>query len=193
MKFSVFATVTLLAGSAAAFAPRPQSSQKSTTSILDAANRSGAEEQRSSSWLAPVATAAIGWALGSQISLASPVIPTETVSSMVMDQQSTIVIADAMSLDFSLPSTYDASSKNAQGFGDGAEAILNRGSSDGKLTDPGADEKQKQAESMRKAEEARKARMAADKAKKKEMEEEAKIREAAKKKEKAERLKNIWN
>ena len=191
MKFSVFATVTLLAGSAAAFAPRPQSSQKSTTSILDAANRSGGEEQRSSSWLTPVATAAIGWALGSQISLASPVIPTETVSSM--DQQSTIVIADAMSLDFSLPSTYDASSKNAQGFGDGAEAILNRGSSDGKLTDPGADEKQKQAESMRKAEEARKARVAADKAKKKEMEEEAKIREAAKKKEKAERLKNIWN
>jgi hypothetical protein len=97
-------------------------------------------------------------------------------------------MADSTSLDFSLPK-YDT---NMQGFGDGAEAILNtRGRAD--RTDPGANEKEKQEESMRKAEQARQEAKAQKKAKQQALEEEAKRRAAEKKARDAERLKNIWN
>ena len=97
-------------------------------------------------------------------------------------------MADTTSLDFSLPQ-YDA---NMQGFGEGTEAILNtKGRAD--RTDPGANEKEKQEESMRKAEEARQQAKAQKKAQQKALEEEAKRRAAEKKARDAERLKNIWN
>ena len=79
-----------------------------------------------------------------------------------------------------------------QGFGDGNEAILNtQGRAD--RTDPGANEKEKQLESMRKAEEARQEAKAKKKAEQKALEEEAKRRAQEKKARDAERLKNIWN
>ena len=91
-------------------------------------------------------------------------------------------------LDFSLPS-YDT---NMQGFGDGKEAILNtKGRVD--RTDPGANEREKQAEAMRKAEEDRLAAKAKKKAELKALEEEANRRAAERKARDAERLKNIWN
>ena len=96
--------------------------------------------------------------------------------------------ADPTSLDFSLPQ-YDA---KMQGFGDGKEAILNyRGRDD--RTDPGANEKEKQADSMRKAEEARLAAKAQKRAAQKAAEEESKRRALEKKARDAERLQNIWN
>jgi len=91
-------------------------------------------------------------------------------------------------LDFSLPS-YDT---NMQGFGDGKEAILNtKGRAD--RTDPGANEREKQVDSMRKAEEARLEAKAKKKAEMKALEEEANRRAAERKARDAERLKNIWN
>ena len=99
-------------------------------------------------------------------------------------------------LDFSLP-TYD--SKMA-GFGEGSEAYLKKGQilKDGGtasqlMIDPGSDEREKQAASMRKAEEARKVALAKKKAEQKERDEEAKRRAIEKKKRDKERLANIWN
>lgn len=91
-------------------------------------------------------------------------------------------------LDFSLPS-YDT---NMQGFGDGKEAILNtKGRED--RTDPGANEREKQLDAMRKAEDDRLAAKAKKKAELKALEEEANRRAAERKARDAERLKNIWN
>jgi hypothetical protein len=183
----ILSLMTLLSGLAAGFQFAPAYSRVSrqssfTCTSLAAKSRRGGQSS-SPSWWVPAATAAIGWAMAGQIAVATP---DAIILHPSTEQQNTLVIADAMSLDFSMP-TYDASSKSSQGFGDGTEAILNRERGDVLF------EKEKQAESMRKAEEARKTRIAAEKAKKKEMEKEAKDREAARKIEKAERLKNIWN
>ena len=94
-------------------------------------------------------------------------------------------IAAEASLDFSLPK-YDTSMST---FGDGKEARLY---DQREMTDPGANEREKQAESMRKAEEARKERVAKEKAEAKAREEEAARRAKEKKARDAERLKNIW-
>lgn len=100
------------------------------------------------------------------------------------------------SLDFSLPS-YDT---KMGGFGEGNEAYVKKGAiakdgvtSDKLMTDPGADEKEKQLASMRKAEEARKEALAKKKAEQKERDDEAKRRAKEKKARDAERLKNIWS
>ena len=100
------------------------------------------------------------------------------------------------SLDFSLPS-YDT---KMSGFGDGSEAYVKKGTigSDGSLqdklmTDPGADEREKQRASMAKAEEARLEAKAKKKAEQKMREEEDKRRAIEKKKRDKERLANIWN
>lgn len=96
--------------------------------------------------------------------------------------------ADSTSLDFSLPS-YDS---KMSGFGDGTEAYLTKqGRAD--RTDPGANEKEKQAVSMQKAEEARLEAKEKKKAEMKALEDEAKRRAAERKARDAERLKNIWN
>ena len=99
-------------------------------------------------------------------------------------------------LDFALPS-YDP---KMSGFGDGTEAFVKKGTigSDGSLqskrmTDPGADEKEKERSSMAKAEEARKEALAKKKAEQKEREDEDKRRAIEKKKRDKERLANIWN
>mmetsp|Transcript_17222 Transcript_17222/g.39804 ORF Transcript_17222/g.39804 Transcript_17222/m.39804 type:complete len:172 (-) Transcript_17222:197-712(-) len=99
-------------------------------------------------------------------------------------------------LDFSLPS-YDS---KMGGFGEGAEAYLKKGeipkgggTASELMTDPGSDEREKQAASMRKAEEARKIALAKKKAEQKERDEEAKRRAIEKKKRDKERLANIWN
>eukprot|EP00531_Pseudo-nitzschia_arenysensis_P016078 CAMPEP_0116149326 /NCGR_PEP_ID=MMETSP0329-20121206/18873_1 /TAXON_ID=697910 /ORGANISM="Pseudo-nitzschia arenysensis, Strain B593" /LENGTH=173 /DNA_ID=CAMNT_0003645603 /DNA_START=82 /DNA_END=603 /DNA_ORIENTATION=- len=104
--------------------------------------------------------------------------------------------ASDTSLDFSLPS-YDT---KMSGFGDGKEAYVKKGDiasdgilSDKLMTDPGADEKEKQRASMQKAEEARKEALAKKKAEQKERDEEAKRRAIEKKKRDKERLANIWN
>jgi hypothetical protein len=98
--------------------------------------------------------------------------------------------SSSMSLDFSLPS-YNPNTKGG-GFGEGSEAILN-GRPNAGLTDPGANEKEKQAESMRKAEVARKERVAAEKLKQKEREAEGKIRAKEKKAEADRRMKGIFD
>eukprot|EP00536_Pseudo-nitzschia_multiseries_P008378 jgi/Psemu1/287755/fgenesh1_pg.211_\ len=104
-------------------------------------------------------------------------------------------VADT-SLDFSLPS-YDT---KMSGFGDGSEAFVKKGKianagevADALMTDPGADEKEKQAAAMRKAEEARKAAVAKKLADRKAAEEEAKRRAQEKKARDKERLKNMWS
>jgi hypothetical protein len=89
------------------------------------------------------------------------------------------------SLDFSLPK-YDPS---MSGFGDGNEARLY---DKREMTDPGANEREKQAESMRKAEAARKERITKEKAVAKLREDEARQRNKDKKARDAERLKDIW-
>jgi len=76
------------------------------------------------------------------------------------------------------------------GFGDGTEARLN--SQGRSLEDPGANEKEKQIEAMRKAEEARKERLAKEKAAKAAREEEDRRRAKEKKLRDQEKLKNIW-
>lgn len=98
-----------------------------------------------------------------------------------------VAVADT-ALDFSLPS-YDT---KMQGFGDGKEAILN---TQGRLdrTDPGANEREKQLDAMRKAEEARLEAKAKKKAELKALEEEANRRAVERKARDAERLKNIWS
>ena len=88
-------------------------------------------------------------------------------------------------LDFSLPK-YDTS---MTGFGEGNEARLY---DKREMTDPGANEREKQQESMRKAEEARKERIAREKAAQKLRDEEARAKALEKKARDAERLKNIW-
>ena len=97
------------------------------------------------------------------------------------------------SLDFSLPS-YDT---KMSGFGDGNEAYVKKGSIGGAgdqlMTDPGADEKEKQRAAMAKAEEARLEAKARKKAEQKAREEEDKRRAIEKKKRDKERLANIWN
>ena len=92
------------------------------------------------------------------------------------------------SLDFSLPK-YDTQMGS---FGSGAEAILNtKGSAD--RTDPGANEKEKQLESMRKAEEARLAAKQKKAEKFKALAEESNRRAAEKKARDAERIKTLFN
>ena len=75
------------------------------------------------------------------------------------------------------------------GFGDGTEARLY---DKREMTDPGANEREKQMEAMRKAEEARKERVAKEKAIAKARDAEAKLRSEEKKARDTERLKNIW-
>lgn len=107
---------------------------------------------------------------------------------MIMKGPMTVAYAAETALDFSLP-TYDT---NMAGFGDGKEAILNtKGSAD--RTDPGANEREKQEDAMRKAEEARLAQKAKKLAERKAREDEDRRRAAEKKARDAERLKNIWN
>mmetsp|Transcript_6205 Transcript_6205/g.12824 ORF Transcript_6205/g.12824 Transcript_6205/m.12824 type:complete len:174 (-) Transcript_6205:202-723(-) len=100
------------------------------------------------------------------------------------------------SLDFALPS-YDT---KMSGFGDGNEAYVKKGAiakegvlEDRMMTDPGADEKEKQRAAMQKAEEARKEALAKKKAEQKAREEEDKRRAIEKKKRDKERLANIWS
>jgi len=100
------------------------------------------------------------------------------------------------SLDFSLPS-YDT---KMSGFGEGSEVYVKKGNiskfgetSDALMTDPGADEREKELAFMRKAEVARKDALAKKKAEQKEREEETKRRAKEKKERDAERLKNIWS
>ncbi|VEU34797.1 unnamed protein product [Pseudo-nitzschia multistriata] len=100
------------------------------------------------------------------------------------------------SLDFSLP-TYDT---KMSGFGEGSESYVKKGkiatlgeSGDAMMTDPGSDEKEKQAAAMRKAEEARKAALAKKLAERKALEEEAKRRAIEKKARDKERMKKMWS
>jgi len=113
--------------------------------------------------------------------------------SQLSGSSNNILLADATSLDFSLPS-YDT---KMTGFGEGTEAFVKRGkiktSTDALMADPGSDEKEKEASSMRKAEEARKVALEQKKADQKERLEEDKRRAKEKKARDAERLKNIWS
>lgn len=177
MKTSVVLALSL-ATSANAFAPRATAGAFFTQNPNQALSTSSSTCLHASPSSEPsrkenqVKSTAAAFLLGCSLMLMSP----------------TAVFADATSLDFSLPK-YDA---NMQGFGDGTEAILNtRGRAD--RTDPGANEKEKQAESMRKAEEARQAAKEKKKAEMKALEEETKRRALEKKARDAERLKNIWN
>eukprot|EP00525_Craspedostauros_australis_P005400 CAMPEP_0198120536 /NCGR_PEP_ID=MMETSP1442-20131203/29356_1 /TAXON_ID= /ORGANISM="Craspedostauros australis, Strain CCMP3328" /LENGTH=175 /DNA_ID=CAMNT_0043779197 /DNA_START=80 /DNA_END=607 /DNA_ORIENTATION=+ len=175
MKFASSQPATLLAAvmiaqQTTAFAPRQMPSSAATQ----------LQASKQSFW-APVAGALVGLSLASQIAGAE----------MPPAPMPSIVVADNLSLDFSMPS-YNPTSKST-GFGDGTEAYLSTKTSDGRLTDPGSDERQKQMESMKKAEEARKVRLAAEKEKQKEREAEDKIRAAAKKAERERRLKGIFD
>jgi hypothetical protein len=87
--------------------------------------------------------------------------------------------ADATTLDFSLPSSYDTKMGASKG--------------NAMRIDPGANEKEKQLESMQKAEESRKAALDKKKAEQKARQDEDKRRAIEKKKRDAERVKNIWN
>ena len=104
------------------------------------------------------------------------------------------VVAADTQLDFSLPS-YDP---KMAGFGEGSEAYVKKGTlksgslQDKLMTDPGADEKEKQRAAMAKAEEARKEAKERKKAEIKEREEEAKRRAKEKKARDKERLKNMF-
>ena len=135
--------------------------------------------------------AVMGGFLSAAVLLSSPFVSAAGAAPDVPQQSfdvvpsSSLMVSDT-SLDFSLPK-YDA---KMSGFGDGKEAVLN-GSDD--MTDPGANEKAKQMEAMKKAEEARLEAKAAKKAQMRALEEEAKRRSELKKAENAERLKNIWN
>jgi hypothetical protein len=112
---------------------------------------------------------------------------TQTAAALLGLVASPMMANAETSLDFSLPS-YDA---KMQGFGDGKEAILNtKGSAD--RTDPGANEKEKEQETMRKAEQGRLEAKARKKAEMQALEDESKRRAAEKKARDAERLKNIW-
>jgi hypothetical protein len=99
------------------------------------------------------------------------------------------------SLDFALPS-YDT---KMSGFGDGNEAYVKKGTivrdsiENKMMTDPGADEKEKERAAMAKAEEARKEALTRKKAEQKDRDDETKRRAKEKKARDAERLKNIWS
>jgi hypothetical protein len=134
----------------------------------------------------------MGGILSAAVLMSSPFVPAAGAAAPTMTtsqhpyETTTILLSSDTSLDFSLPK-YDT---KMGGFGDGKEAILN-GSDD--MTDPGANEKAKQLEAMRKAEEARLQAKAAKKAQQKALEEESKRRAELKRAENAERLKTIWN
>ena len=135
-------------------------------------------------WMGPAAATAMGWALASQIAVAS---------TLQEDQQPSWTSASSLlaveKLDFALPS-YDAIGKSTGGFGEGTEARL--GISDS-MFDPGANEKAKQAEAMKRAEEARLAKKQEEK-KRREMQYEADLKKAElKRQENERRLKEIFN
>jgi hypothetical protein len=179
MKSLSIATLCIVITGVAAFSPQQQQRVATSTTSL--------EDQRTNTnknWWAPAVTAAIGWTLASQVALAAP--PTMSMDFLKPEEPT-----PNMALDFSMPK-YGESSK-AAGFGMGSQATLNSQGTASTLTDPGANEKEKQVAAMQKAEENRKVRVATEKAAKKEKELEYQQREAEKKLEKAERLKNIWN
>jgi hypothetical protein len=155
MKVITFATILL--ASATAFSPVVTTSPRSTTTALSAESKNDNHQ-----WKPAVAALLLG------LTLASP-----------------MALADAASLDFSLPK-YDT---KMGGFGDGTEARLEARR---ELTDPGSGEKDKELAAMRKAEDARKERMKKEKEVKKERENEDKRRAMERKERDAERLKNIW-
>jgi len=119
--------------------------------------------------------------------------PSQLSGSSVISNNILLADAPGTALDFSLPS-YDT---KMTGFGEGTEAFVKRGkiktSTDALMADPGSDEKEKEASSMRKAEEARKVALEQKKADQKERLEEDKRRAKEKKARDAERLKNIWS
>lgn len=120
-----------------------------------------------------------------------PVISAKTAAAFLVGaacMMGPMVATAETALDFSLPS-YDT---NMQGFGDGKEAILN---TKGRLdrTDPGANEREKQADAMRRAEADRLEAKSKKKAELKALEEEANRRAAERKARDAERLKSIWS
>jgi hypothetical protein len=110
-----------------------------------------------------------------------------SVANLALGWASVATSANAVELDFSLPS-YDT---KMSGFGQGTEAILNSKTDD--LTDPGANEKIKQEEAAKKAAYA----LRDDRNRKAEMRklqyEADKQRALEKKARDAERLKNIWS
>ena len=132
-------------------------------------------------WLGPAATAALGLTLASQAAFATVIPPQEDMTA------SSIVVA-VEKLDFSLPS-YDAIGANTGGFGLGSEAYL--GASAGEA--PGTNEKEKQAEAMRKAEAARLERKAAEKAAKLQRNEDQLRAAEAKKKADAQRVADFFS
>ena len=170
MKIQAFYTALLFVGSEA-FAPvAPQSSRQATPTAL---------EGQKNAWMGPaaVASAALGWTLASQAAFAD-VVP------QAQEMQTSSFVVAVEKLDFSLPS-YEGIGSNVGGFGQGTEARLTGTSS---MTDPGSNEKAKQAEAMRKAEEARLARKAAEKEAKLQRNEDQIRAAEAKKKADAERV-----
>jgi hypothetical protein len=180
MKSLSIATLFIVTTGAAAFSHQQQRVATSSSTSLQA-------QPTNKNWWAPAVTAAIGWSLASQVALAAQ--GANSLDFLKPDEPT-----PTMSLDFSMPKyDGDTSGKSAVGFGLGNAVRLNSQDTASTLTDPGANEKEKQAASMRKAEENRVLRVATEKAAKKERELEYQQREAEKKLEKAERLKNIWN
>ena len=140
MKIQYLTTALAFASADAFLAPtQPQALQASSTL-----------QGQKNDWVGPAAATLLGWTLASQAAFAS--VPTET-------QQFPSLTVSVEKLDFSLPS-YEGIGANEGGFGVGSEARLTGTSS---MTDPGANEKAKQEEAMRKAEQARLERKAAEK------------------------------
>lgn len=180
MKIQFLATVAGLCsiGSALAF---------SIPSVASTPRRMALHGQRND-WISPVTTAALGWALASQLAGAT-VFDHKAISAVENNLASSSSLVAVENLDYKLPS-YEAMGKATGGFGEGTEARL--GISDS-MVDPGANEKAKQGEAMRRAEETRLAQKEAKK-KLREQQYEAELKkQELKKAESAKRFKEIFN
>ena len=139
-------------------------------------------------WIAPAVSAVVGWGLASQLALANMMPSTlyEDQHQAIFASSSSLVAVE--SLDFSLPS-YDSIGKSTGGFGQGSEARIGLTDS---LTVPGANERAKQEDAMKRAEEARQARKQAEKKAREQRSEEARIQAELKKKEEQRRIKELF-
>ena len=189
---AVVALTTSTALRVGAFSPTPTTGNSATT-IASVERRA---KNSNGWWTVPLATVALGWTLASPAFAFSVNVEQTTTSppqQTTTTTTTTLLVADSMSLDFSMPS-YDS---KTVGFGEGTEAYLSDTGSKRKagldLTDPGSYEREKQAEAMRKAEAARKERVAAEMKARKQRETEQYQREKQRQAEKASRWSSIFD
>ena len=178
--------MAFVASRVVAFAPqqRPFVNKKASSSVRPL-------QGHANDWCAPVATAALGWTLVTQVAVAD-IDQNVDVPSTFASTTTSLVLSEAPAyekLDFSMPS-YNTGSSG--GFGQGTEARLGEPGPTS-LTDPGAGEKEKQEEAMKKAEQARQARLQEKKEAAKRREEEDRIRAQKKKLEREARMRGEFD